>query len=94
MEYFEFNQNSAIYFNDSIIHGDLLSFIIPPNGILNILYETIKDTYKKVTNFNDYTIGIIQVNFSFLCVIKGELEDATSSERKIFFSNFCKKTPL
>jgi hypothetical protein len=63
-ELFEFSEADSTYLKNFVIYGNLINFVIPPNGALQIEYEILKnlESAKNITeyDFEDYGFGIMQ----------------------------------
>uniref|UniRef100_A0A914DX37 Protein kinase domain-containing protein n=1 Tax=Acrobeloides nanus TaxID=290746 RepID=A0A914DX37_9BILA len=60
-ELFEFSEEESKSWRDLVIYGNLINFVIPPNGALEIEYEA----WESATNiteydFEEYGLGVVQ----------------------------------
>lgn len=60
-ELFEFFEENCEYWNNSVIYGNLINFLIPANGTLEVEYESWESP-SNITDydFEDYGVGIVQ----------------------------------
>ena len=60
-ELFEFSEENSTYLEKFVIYGNLINFVIPPNGALQIEYEAWKSAMNITEyDFEDYGLGIVQ----------------------------------
>jgi hypothetical protein len=60
-ELFEFSEEDSKYWGNFLLYGNLINFVIPPNGTLKIEYEALESTTNITGNeFQDYVSGIVQ----------------------------------
>uniref|UniRef100_A0A914DFE6 CUB domain-containing protein n=1 Tax=Acrobeloides nanus TaxID=290746 RepID=A0A914DFE6_9BILA len=69
IDLFQVSQDSSTYWNDFMIYGNLINFVIPPGGSLNLVYDS-KDLHQTNLNedivFADRKLGVIQsINYPF-----------------------------
>jgi hypothetical protein len=69
IDLFQISQDSSPYWNDFTIYGNLINFIIPPGGSLNLAYNSRNlfwtDLYEDIV-FADRKLGVIQsINYPF-----------------------------
>uniref|UniRef100_A0A914DWY2 Protein kinase domain-containing protein n=1 Tax=Acrobeloides nanus TaxID=290746 RepID=A0A914DWY2_9BILA len=59
-ELFEFSEEESQYWRKLVIYGNLINFIIPPNGTLEIKYEALKTMNITEYDFEEYGLGVVQ----------------------------------
>ena len=60
-ELFEFSEEDSKYWGNFLLYGNLINFVIPPNGTLKIKYKALESTMNITENdFQDYGYGIVQ----------------------------------
>ena len=60
-ELFEFSEEDSKYWRDLVIYGNLINFIIPPNGALEIEYKALESTINITEyDFGEYGLGVVQ----------------------------------
>lgn len=62
-ELFAFNWDTAVYYEELVVHGELITFIVPANGELYIDYQSLDlmGSNKLEWDFDDYDEKVIQV---------------------------------
>uniref|UniRef100_A0A914DD06 glucuronosyltransferase n=1 Tax=Acrobeloides nanus TaxID=290746 RepID=A0A914DD06_9BILA len=67
---FELTQESSPYFTDFIVYGSLINFIIPPNGVLTLSYNSLNPYTMALIHdltFTERKLGVVQsINYPFV----------------------------
>uniref|UniRef100_A0A914EHP6 CUB domain-containing protein n=1 Tax=Acrobeloides nanus TaxID=290746 RepID=A0A914EHP6_9BILA len=70
IDLFQVSQDSSSYWNDFMIYGNLINFIIPPGGSLNLVYDSknlLQTNLNEDIVFADRKLGVIQsINYPFM----------------------------
>jgi hypothetical protein len=60
-ELFEFSEEESKYWGNLVIYGNLINFVIPPNGALKIGYKSLESaTNITEYDFEEYGLGVVQ----------------------------------